>query len=733
MFTRFLFVLALLLPTVNASLLSPERIYDSPALLGDPVRSPKLSPDGRYVSYLKGNEDDFERLDLWAYDVESGKHRLLVAAASLIQSGVELSDEEKARRERLRLQATGIVSYTWSQDGKAILFPLNGDAYYWKVGSKAPKRLLATETFETDLKLSPKGNYLSFIRDQNLFILDIATGSEKQLTTDGKDTIKNGMAEFIMQEEFGRMTGYWWSEDERQIAFTRVDESPVEKVTRTEIYAESIKLIEQRYPFAGKANATIKLGVVAIDNRKVTWMDLGNNPDIYLPRIQWSKLENQLSFQVLSRDQKTLSLFLADANTGEKRLLLRETSKTWINIHDGLHFLDDKKHFIWLSEKDGFQHAYRFSLDGRDAKQLTTGEWAIDKIEHIDEEQQQFYFSGRFDSPLERQLYRGDLKTGGKPEKISRRQGMHSVTFGRSGTVYLDNFSSVSQPQQLSLHKANGEHMAWMLENKIDETHPLYPYQKEWITPTIDAFTTSDKTKLYYRLYKPRNFDAKKKYPAIVFVYGGPHVQLVTRSFGRSSLFLQYLAQQGYAVFTVDNRGSANRGKQFEEPIYQAMAGIEVQDQIEGVKFLKNMSWIDPKRIGVHGHSYGGYMTLMLMFQAPEHFKVGVSGAPVTTWALYDTGYTERYMGNPNDVPEAYEKSSVFPYANNLKGDLLIYHGMADDNVLFKHSTKLYKHLQENNLPFYVMDYPGKKHRIGGKTTQMHRLNLIKNFFDKNL
>lgn len=717
-----------LLPTSHAKMLTVERIYSSPSLAGASIKGLEISPDGSRVTFLKGKETDYERLDLWEYNIASGKTQLLFDSDDLHSGKEKLSDEEKARRERLRLKGSGIVSYQWSRDGKALLFPLAGDLYYYKIGATDARKLFSSPEFETDSRLSPLGNYVSYIRDQNLFVFDLSSGKETQLTNDGDGPIKNGMAEFVAQEEMARYTGYWWSNDESKIAFTRVDESPVEEVTRSEIYAEEIKTITQRYPSAGTNNVEISLGVIALKDRKVRWVDLGKNKDIYLPRVDWTQDNDKLSYQWQSRDQKKLELRLYDWQAKKSRRLLTEKSDTWINLHDDLKFLEDGKHFIWASERDGYKHLYLYQNDGKLLQQLTRGAWIVDELENIDEQNQLVYFTGRKDSPLERHLYSVSL-TNGEAQKITRRAGFSSIEFAKDSQSFINNFSSANTPPQVSLHSTDGKQIAWLSENAIDESHPLHEYRSDWITPEFDSFLTKDKTQLYYRLYKPADFDPKQTYPVLVFLYGGPHVQLVKNSWG-NYFFLQYMAQQGYAVFTVDNRGAAGHGKRFEESLYRAMGTTEVNDQIEGVQFLHTLPWVDKERIGVHGHSYGGYMTLMSMFKAPEYFKAGVSGAPVTDWSLYDTHYTERYMGTPKKDAEAYQNSSVFPYATNLSGPLLIYHGMADDNVLFKNSTKLYKLLQDNNIQFMVMDYPGKKHSIRGKQTQMHRANMIRGFFD---
>ncbi len=710
--------------------LTVERIYSSPSLDGASIRGLKISPDGTRVTFLKGKESDYERLDLWEYHLKSGKTRLLFDSDDLHSGAEVLSDEEKARRERLRLKGSGIVSYTWSKDGKALLFPLAGDIYYYKLGDKNARKIVETPEFETDVKFSPKANYVSYVREQNLYVYDLKTGKESQITSEGGGAIKFAMAEFVAQEEMRRMTGYWWAPDESKIALTKVDESPVALVTRSEIYAEEIKTVTQRYPFAGENNVHIELGVVELASNKFQWIDLGKDKDIYIPRVKWTQDSDLLTYQWQSRDQQTLKLNLYDWSSQKQRTLLTETSDTWINLHYDLQFLKDNKHFIWASERDGFKHLYLYDLKGNKVRQLTQGNWVNFGIEHVNEKQGLVFFSANKASPLETHLYSVPL-AGGQIQQISQREGVHGIAFSKDGSSYLDHFSAPRTMPQISLHKANGKHITWINENKVDKEHPIADYLSNWVYPEFGSFKNPDDIELFYRIYKPNGFDASKKYPVIVYLYGGPHVQMVQKRWGGGRDYLvQYLAQQGYVVFTVDNRGSDNRGTAFENPIYKAMGGVEVEDQIAGVKFLHQFPWVDKERVGVHGHSYGGYMTLMAMFKAPEYFKAGVSGAPVTDWGLYDTHYTERYMGNPKTDAEAYKNSSVFPYATNLKGPLLIYHGMADDNVLFKNSTKLYKILQDNNIQFYSMDYPGKKHSIRGKTTQMHRANMIRSFFD---
>lgn len=718
--------------------LSIERMFASPSLDGTAPIKLKVSPDGKRVTFLKGKETDYERYDLWEFHRETGKTQLLVDSDSLHSGDEALSDEEKARRERMRLSGSGIVDYTWSEDSKAILFPLAGDAYLYTLATdgKSAKvtQLLETPEFETDIRLSPKGNFIGFIRDQNLYVKPVNGGKEKAITTQGGGNIKFGMAEFVAQEEMGRLTGYWFSPDEKFVAFTGVDENPVDVITRSEIYADEIKLVEQKYPRAGTPNAKVSLFIQNIENseRKAIPLStaIGKTDDFYFNRGKWAS-SSLFSFQVQTRNQQHLALNIVDVETFKVRNVLNEYAETWINLHEDLYFLKDGSGFIWASERTGFKHLYLFSMDGEMRYQLTKGDWVVTSLDSVDEKAEKVFFSGRYDTPTENHLYSVNFN-GTQLQRISGRDGFHNVTFSQSGDVYVDRFSTINTPPQVSLHNTNGRKIAWLDQNKVDTNHPLFWYTQDWIEPTYSTIYASDGAELHYRLYTPKNL--QEKHPVIVYVYGGPGVQVVTNRWaGRRGLLFQYWAQQGYVVFTIDNRGSKYRGKDFEDPIYKAMGDIEVSDQIEGVKFLSTLPYVDKSRIGIYGHSYGGYMALMTMFKAGDYFAAGVSGAPVTDWRLYDTHYTERYMGNPIQDEEAYTASSVFPYAKNLTGDLLIYHGMADDNVLFTHSTMLYKHLQDNAKAFEVMDYPGKKHSIRGKQTGIHLYNTVTNFFNRNL
>ena len=725
--------IGLIVGSAQAEKISIDRIFSSPALNGTTPKSLKFSPDGSRVTYLQGKASDKNRYDLWEYNLASKEHRLLVDSAALFSGTETLSDEEKARRERQRVYGFGIIEYTFANDGNALLFPLNGDIYYYNLADKKAKRLTETAEFETDARFSPKGNYVSFIREQNIYAINIDTGKELQLTKDGGGVIKNGMSEFVAQEEMGRMTGYWWSPDEKQIAFLRVDESPVQVAIRNEIYAQDIKLIEQRYPATGTNNVNIQLAVVKLSNKRTRFIDTGEETDIYLPRVQWLPNSVDVSYQWQSRDQQTLKLKVYNTKTRKQRTLLTEESDHWINLHDDLYFISDSKSFVWASERDGYKHLYHYDIKGNLINQLTQGEWVVDSVKAIDENAGWIYFTGRADTPLERHLYKVPLD-GKAPDhvvRISKRKGFHSVTFAGDQQSYIDSFSNIETAPQVSLHNLDGSMMTWLSQNELNQDHPSFNYLSDMVKPEFGSIKAADgKTQLFYKLFKPKALKPGKKYPVIVKVYGGPHAQRVTNKWHGVDMF-QYMVQQGYIVFQLDNRGSNYRGTDFEFDIYQHLGQVEVADQIEGVKFLRTLPYVDADRIGIYGHSYGGYMALMTMFKAGEYFKAGVSGAPVTDWLLYDTHYTERYLHHPQANAKGYQDSSVFPYIEGLDGPLMVYHGMADDNVLFTNTTKLIKALQDQNKRFELMTYPGSKHSMRGKKVKVHLNNTIIDFFNR--
>lgn len=731
---------ALLVGFVSSDELTIERIYSDPDLAGGaPVRL-KLSPDGRRVTYLKPAADDFLRLDLWEYDLSDEEHRLLVNAKQLVPNEGELSDVEKARRERQRISNSGIVEYFWSKQGDALLFPLGGDLYYYNLEERTAKQLTNSEAFETDSRFSPQGNYVSFIRNQNLWIVNIETGKETAITTQGGGLISYGMAEFIAQEEMDRDTGYWWANDESAIVFAQVDESPVGVEQRYEIYADELKVFDQRYPKTGSANAVVNLAVADINTidagestNQFVWLKLGDNDDTYIPRVKWLPDNQTIAVQQQSRDQKTLTLLFANRSDGKTTTVLTETSDYWIRLHHSLRFLKGQEAFVWTSDRSGFRHLGLYNYQGKLLRIITQGEWEVAQLLGVDEGNNKIYFLANKNTPLERHLYSASLTDGNSTEikQVTQTPGWHSVSMSESNQIYIDRFSDTNTPPQVSLHNISGERLTFLAENKLDSSHPYFPYLDNHVTPEFGNLQASDGQQLFYQLYKPSDFDESKRYPVIIETYGGPGAQRVRNTW--TNVWHQHLAQNGYVVFLLDNRGSTNRGRDFETPIYHHLGKVEVEDQQVGVSFLRSLPYVDGDRIGIFGWSYGGYMALMTLFKAPQDFAAAVSVAPVTDWTLYDTHYTERFLGTPQNNAQGYDDSSVFPYIGELKNPLLVIHGMADDNVLFSNSTKLFSELQGKDLPFEMMTYPGAKHGIRGKMIRRHVYKATTSFFDRHL
>jgi len=738
---------SLALGAAEARDLTVERMFDAPDLQGPSLRQTRFSPDGKLVSYLRGRDDAPAVFDLWAYDVAAKTHRLLVDSRLLSPAEETLSAEEEARRERQRIAALrGIVEYQWSPDSRALLVPLGGDLYHYdlsKPAARAVRRLTSTEAYETDSQFSPRGRYVSFIRDQDLYAVEVATGTERRLTQGGGGLISHGMAEFIAQEEMNRNTGYWWSPDERHVAYTRVDESPVAEVERFEIGAEGVRVFKQRYPATGHANAGVTLAILALDTGAVAWADLGKK-DYYLARVAWYPESNRLLVQRQSRDQKRLDVLSYPVTGGEGRHLFSERSETWVSLHDDLYFLPERQEMLWTSERSGHNHIYRYDYGGVLIGPVTAGDWDVigewqaPAVRGLDERRGRVYFMSTQKSPIERQLYVADLDAGPAkpPVALTAGNGWNNVTMTRDAKRFLLGYSDPAQPPQVSLHDASGKRLAWLVENPLDSSHPYSPYLDRHVAPEYGTLPAADGTPLYWQLYKPAGYEPGKRYPAVLVVYGGPTVQTVARRWGerRGGQTAQLLAQRGYVVFAIDNRGSGGRGQKFTESLYRRLGGVEVEDQLRGVAWLKEQPFVDPARVGVYGWSYGGYMTLMLLGQSPGAFKAGVAGAPVTDYRLYDTHYTERYLGTPQENPEGYRLSNVLTYAPAIRDRLLIMHGMADDNVLFTNTTLLIPALVASGQPFEVVPYPGSRHgALTFRDTGIHGWKTILDFFDRHL
>lgn len=727
------------LPAAAAEL-TIERIFADPALSGPTPRGVKVSPDGRRVGLLRGRASDQHQLDLWSYDVADGTLRMRVDSKKLV-AVEELSDAERARRERERAaDYRGIVDYDWAPDGRHVLFSLGANLYLCDLDAAEgtpPRQLTHGGKPVLDPQMSPRGGYVSFVRDQDLWVIELASGKERQLTHGGGGAIHNAEAEFVAQEELHQSSGYWWAPDDSAIAYKRFDESAVPIARRFEVYADRVEVVEQRYPAAGDPNVAVQLGVVAPGGGDTRWIDLGADRDIYLARVDWTPDSRGLAFQRLLRDQKRLDLVLVDAATLTETPLVTERSATWVHVSDDLRFLESQPAFVWSSERSGMRHLYLYGMDGRLLRPLTQGPWNVDGLLAIDEAAGLAYFDSNRDSVVERQIYtaRLDGQDAAEPRRISQPGGWHQAQFAARAhrvALYVDTYSDPATPPQVAIHAPDGSRLAWIEPNRLDSTHPYWPYADHHVVPEFGHIPASDGQDLWYEVTRPPGFDPSRRYPVFIEVYGGPTVQNVDRGWdGR--FFDQFMAQHGYLVFRLDNRGSSRRGRAFSDPIHGRMGEVEVQDQLAGVHWLQQQPWVDPKRIGVFGWSYGGYMTLMLLAKGSDSLAAGTAVAPVTDWRLYDTCYTERYLGLPAANPRGYAESSVFSALDGLRSPLFLAHGMADDNVLFVNSTRLMSELQKRGIQFELMTYPGAKHGLSTPQMKVHVYTAIRRFFDEHL
>ena len=710
--------------------LTLEAVYGSPDLAGPKPRALKLSPDGRYATLLRPRTDDRQRYDLWAIDVATGAERMLVDSKKL--GGGQISEEERMRRERLRIAGTrGIVSYEWGAGAQSLLVPVDGDLWLAPLKGE-PRRLTDTEATELDAKLSETGRFTSFVRAGELFVLENATGRERQLTQGATATITWGSAEFVAQEELDRSTGHWWSPDDRLLAVARVDESGVEVVQRLAIGAAGSTLTAQRYPRAGTANARVELFVMRVDGSGRVKVDLGPDPDFYLARVNWSVDSKTLWVQRLSRDQKRLDLLAVDPVTGAARPVLSETSQTFVNLpsggfgqggEPGLVPLEDGG-FLWLSERDGHMHLYRWR-DGA-LTQLTRGDWSVAGVAGVDEHGGKAYIIGNRETPLERHVYAVQLDGKGTLQRLTERGFWYDGTVDRQGKHLLLQRQSPVQPPQVYLADAQGDRILWLEENLVQKGHPFEPYKDLLTEPEYGTISAADGQTLHWELLKPQG---SGPFPVIFDVYGGPHAQRVSRSWVTPAD--RWWVEQGYAIFRLDNRGSGNRGRAFEEPIHLKLGGVEVADQLAGLAWLKAQSWVADNRIVANGWSYGGYMVLRLLEAAPGAFAGGIAGAPVTRWDLYDTAYTERYLGDPRIDRGPYERADVLSRSANIRDPLLVVHGMSDDNVVFDNSVQLFAALQKARVPFDTAVYPGQAHGFQGEDILIHRALTSERFLCK--
>jgi dipeptidyl-peptidase-4 len=662
----------------------------------------RFTRDGRYLYYLSYEGEGPER-SLVREETESGRREVVGRPAA--GGGEALSRDEILRRERRRIQDLGITEFVLAERSDVLVYTLQGGLYLVRAGVPAG-RIEEAGAGTSDAALSPDGRRLSFVRDGALWVLDFETRGLHRLTPPAREGLSYGVAEYIAQEEMQRPRGAFLSEDGAALAVTEVDESAIPVYPIVHQGRAKWDVETSRYPFAGGPNARVRLGLVRATGGEIRWLDLrpGETPEDggYLARVEFGP-DNALYVQVQSRDQKRLRLLRFAPGTQDRSLLLEERSDTWVELHDDFKPLEDGR-FLWSSERTGFRHLELRAADGSLVRALTSGSWPVDQLEGVDEKRGFVYFTAAKDGPLERPVYRVAL-AGGAVERLTPEPGWHTPRFSPDGRLFVDVHDSTTEPPRALLREASGR-VRRRFESPEDpevRTLGLRP-------PQFVEIQAADGTTLHGALYLPPD-PGGGRHPALVRVYGGPTSQTVKNSWELTQdLRAQFLAQHGYVVFRLDNRGTPRRGVAFATALYHRLGSVEVEDQVAGARFLAGRHDVDGERIGIYGWSYGGYMSLMCLLQAPDVFRAAVAGAPVTDWDGYDTHYTERYMGTPQEDPDGYLRSSVLPLAERLSRPLLIIHGLSDENVHFRHTARLLNALNPAHKACDLLLFPDERH-----------------------
>jgi dipeptidyl-peptidase 4 len=577
---------------------------------------------------------------------------------------------------------------------------------------------------------SPSGDKVAFVRDNNIFISDLLTGNEIKITSDGENNkIKNGWSDWVYEEEFEFAKAFWWNADGSKIAFLRFDESAVKEFSMTlysGLYTNQYKF---KYPKAGDANSLISLHIYDVKGAATNKVDIGAETDIYIPRVQWTKDPSVLSYQRMNRLQNKNELFFYDVKTNSGKLILTEEAKTYVDVKDDLTFLQNNGGFIWSSERDGFNHMYYYDFTGKLINQVTTGKWDVMEFCGVDEKGKKIFYISTEVSPTDRDLYVVDLN-GKNKKRLSTGKGTNEVAFSTNFKYYYNIFSDANSPYLCTLHSSDGK-LIETLEDNAGLKMLLTQYtlsKKEFFN-----FKTSENVDLNGWMMKPVNFDPDKKYPVYMFTYGGPGGNEVNNQWESDYFWHQLLCQEGYMVVCVDNRGTQGRGRDFKHSTYMQLGKLETIDQIETAKYLGTLPYVDKKRIGFQGWSFGGYLASLLITKGADYFKAAVAVAPVTNWRFYDNIYTERFMRTPQENPAGYDDNSPINFVKKIKGNYLLIHGSGDDNVHYQNSMEMTKELVKHNIPFDMMTYPDKNHGIYGGYTRLHLFTKILKFVRENL
>jgi len=724
---------ALLASPLAAQQLTIERIYSDREF--EPERLPNLAwmDDGLRFTFVETLDD--ETTDLIVEDAASGERSVLVDGSTLIRPGAE--------------DTVTIDGYTFDDDEDRLLILTDeegiyrrssrGTYYVLDLGSGTLTPISRSRGDQQYAKLSPDGDRVGFVRANDIWVADLDTGAETRLTFDGSETVINGTFDWVYEEELSVVDGWSWSPDGERIAFWHSDQSPIRIFSvqdLSELYPTSLDL---PYPKAGDPNSIVTIGVIDLaragspdgTGSGITWIDTGEETDIYLARMRWTPEGDALFIERLNRHQNRLELLSADPETGASEVVLVDEDEAWVDVDDDFTWVDGGERFIWSSEAAGWNHLYLYARDGTLVRQLTEGDMEVTAYHGLDRENDLVYFSAARGGPLGRDLFRVGLQ-GGEPERLTSGDGTHAVAVAPGFRYFIDTHTTIDRPGSTVLHTADGEVVRTLVDNEalVEKLAGMGLREPEFFT-----VPAADGTPLNAYVIRPVGFDESRRWPVLLYVYGGPGSQTVTDSWGGDRyLWHQALAERGYIVVSVDNRGTGARGRDFRKQTYLQLGKLETDDQIATARWLANEPYVDPDRIGIWGWSYGGYMTLLsMMREGGDVFRAGISVAPVTHWKLYDTIYTERYMRTPAENPGGYDDWAPINLAENLDGDLLLIHGAADDNVHFQQSSQMVDALIDAGKQFDFMMYPGRTHSISQRNARPHLFTLMTGWLEEHL
>lgn len=675
-------------------------------------------PGGDTYTVLEGNK-------IIEYDYKNGKEK------AVLIDGSELKDEGSS---------ISIEEYAFSPDMKFLVLGTNlqsiyrhsvkGDYFILHLDSKELIRIPGDGNVRLP-DISPDGKAVAYVRENNLYVYDMASKSETAVTEDGQfNHIIYGTTDWVYEEEFGFTKGFFWSPDAGYIAYYRMDESDVKEYNLTfygDLYPE---LYTYKYPKAGEDNSLVDIYVYNLAEKKSVKMDVGEETDQYLPRIKWTARPYTLAIQRMNRLQNHLDILLADAAGGATELLYSEDNKYYVDITDNWYFMSDNSGWIMTSEKSGYNHIYHYDMDGKEIQQLTDGEWDIESVLGVDEENQLVYYISFEDGPQNKILYSVSIDNG-KRTKISKKLGVHDIHFSDSYEFFIDEFSDANTAPLYTVKNSKGKNVNVMENNKaLNDRMKDYAF----VPKEFFDFTTSKGVNLNGWMMKPANMESGKKYPVLMYMYGGPGVNTVNNEYAYFDFaWFQMLTQKGYIIVSVDNRGTGGRGEEFKKVTYLELGKFETEDQIETAKYLGTLDYVDADRIGAFGWSFGGYLSTLCMTKGNKYFKSAIAVAPVTNWRYYDNIYTERFMRTPQENPDGYDRNSPINFVKKLKGEYFLVHGLADDNVHVQNSMDLVKALVDVNKDFEMFFYPNKNHGIYGGYTRYHLYDKMTDFILENL